>query len=328
MALTDRPLAVVAVGGNALARDDEEGTYDEQLRNAVMMAEGLSWMIEGGWRVVIVHGNGPQVGHLNIQHEATDTVPPQPFSALGAMTQGFLGSLIGLAIEEVCGDQIVGTATVVTHVEVDAADPAFARPTKPIGPFFSETDASLYRVSRGWEMIEDSGRGWRRVVASPKPQHFVEAGAITALVDTGAVVIASGGGGIPVVRQNGAWRGVDAVIDKDYSASRLAEIVGASVLVVLTAVPNVSVDYGKATQRALTETTVSETRGYMAEGQFPPGSMGPKVDACVQFVERSGGVAVITSPELLQATLDRRRGRSDTDRGTLIVPDDWKLGSA
>ena len=323
--LSDRPLAVIAIGGNALARDDEHGTFDEQYRRAIAMAESLLWMIVDGWRLVIVHGNGPQVGHLSIQHETTDSVPAQPLAALGAMTQGFLGSMLGLAIEEVCGDHIAGTTTVVTHAEVDLDDPAFAEPTKPIGPFFTESEAALYHVSRRWSMAEDSGRGYRRVVSSPKPHHFLEAAAISALVDSGLLVIAAGGGGIPVARHETGWRGVDAVIDKDCSASRLAEIIGARVLVVLTAVANVSIDLGKPTERAITEMTVGQTRDHLAEGQFPPGSMGPKVEAAAQFVERTGGVAVITTPELLQSTLDHEKGRAKGARGTLIVPDEWRL---
>jgi carbamate kinase len=323
--VSERPVAVVAVGGNALARNDEEGTFEQQYRSALAMAESLRWMVVDGWRMVIVHGNGPQVGHLSIQHEATDTVPAQPLSMLGAMTQGFLGSLIGLALEQVCGEAMTGVATVITHAEVDPSDPAFDEPTKPIGPFFSESEAALYRVSRGWAMVEDSGRGYRRVVPSPKPRDFLEAAAISAILDTGSLVIAAGGGGIPVVREDHGWRGVDAVIDKDYSAARLAETIGAKVMVTLTAVGNVSVDFGRPSERIITEMTASQTRAHLAAGQFPPGSMGPKVEAAVQFVEKSGGVAVITSPDLLQRTLDLGPGRKEEPRGTLIVPDDWPL---
>ena len=322
--MSDRPLAIIAIGGNALARDDEDGTFDEQYRWAVAMAECVRWMIVDGWRLVIVHGNGPQVGHLSIQHGTTDSVPAQPLAVLGAMTQGSLGSVLGLAIDEVCGDHIAIATTVVTHVEVDPDDPAFAEPAKPIGPFFTESEAALFRVSRGWSMVEDSGRGYRRVVPSPKPKQFLEAAAISALLDRGGLVIAAGGGGIPVVRRETGWQGVDAVIDKDYSASRLGAIVGARVLVVLTAVPNVSIDFGKPSERPISETTVGRMSAHLAAGQFPPGSMGPKVDAATQFVERTGGVAVITTPELLRSTLDHEEGRSKGTRGTLIVPDEWR----
>jgi carbamate kinase len=323
--LSDRPLAVIAVGGSALAGRDDNGAYDEQYTCALNLAESLRWMIGDGWRLVIVHGSGPQVGHLSIQQDVPGSVPPQPLAALVAMTQGHIGSLLTLAIEEVCGDQIGGIATVVTHAEVDADDPAFASPTKAIGPFYTEPEAALFRVSRGWTMIEEGSRGYRRVVPSPRPQHFLEAAAISVLVDSGSVVIAAGGGAIPVVRHEAGWRGVDAVIDKDQAAARLAEIIGAQVLVVLSAEANVCIDHGRSSQRPITEMTVTQARGHLAAGQFAAQGMATRVEALGEFVERSRGVAAITTPELLGSTLDPGAARFEERRGTLIVPEDWRL---
>lgn len=324
--MNDRPLALIAVGGNVLVPGEDEGTYDQQYTRARALAESLRWMIDDGWRLVVVPGNGPQVSHLGIQQEAAGSiVPPQPLAALDAMSQGHIGSLLTMAIEDVCGEQIGGIATVVTHAEVDADDPAFAAPDKAVGPFYTESEAALFRAARGWAMIEEGSRGHRRVVPSPRPQHFLEAAAISTLVDSGSVVIAAGGGGIPVIRHEDGWRGVDAVIDRDQAAARLAEIIGAQVLVVLTAAANVHIDYGRSSQRPITEMTVTQARGHLAAGQFAAEGMASQVEALGQFVERSRGVAAITTADLLASTLDSRAGRSEEPRGTLIVPEDWRL---
>jgi len=308
--------AVVALGGNALTRAGQTGTYDEQSDNAVTMARAVMGLRRSGWRVVIVHGNGPQVGNLAIQHEeGRRLVPAQPLFSLGAMTQGQIGSLISLALR---AEQIdLPVAAVVTHVVVSPDDPAFARPSKPIGPFFTKARASELAAKRGWTVDDDSGRGCRRRVASPRPVTIVEAPAIEALVASGSIVIAAGGGGVPVVPGDTGLRGVEAVIDKDYVAGQLASALGAQALVFVTDVPRLMIDFGDPTERALAEIDVEAAERYQQDGQFPPGSMGPKVDAATRFLRTGGDVAVISTAALAAVTLDSTDAGEGT--GTRIV---------
>jgi carbamate kinase len=317
--------AVLALGGNALTREDQKGTIEEQYGNAVTMAKSVRSLIRKGWGIVIVHGNGPQVGNLAIQNaEASNLVPAQPLFALGAMTQGWLGSLICLALHEVCGSEIQGAVSVITHVEVDADDPAFLHPTKPIGPFFTAGEAVELSASRGWTMVEDAGRGHRRVVPSPSPLAPVEAGAIAMLIDGGYVVVAAGGGGIPVAHDGVRLQGVEAVIDKDFAAERLAHASDAEVLVMVTGVPNVKIDFGTPDERVVYNLTVDEAAKHLVDGQFPPGSMGPKIQAAIQFIDDGGPdttrYVAITTPELVYATLDNAHGAIEGHRGTKIKP--------
>lgn len=302
--------AVVALGGNALTRQGESGTAEEMAANAAAMAACVSEIIEAGWRVVIVHGNGPQVGNLALQQEATAMVPPQPLTMLNAMTQGELGSLIAGAVNALRGP---GTAVaLVTHVAVSPADPAFAVPTKPIGPFFGRDEAERLAAARGWVIAQDSGRGFRRVVPSPEPVAIIELDAVRALSDAGHVVIACGGGGIPVT---GTGRGavcVDAVIDKDRAASLLARLLGAEALLLVTAVDRVMLKYGTPQQTELESITADEAARYLRAGEFPPGSMGPKIEAALAFVAGGGQWAAITSPRLLGATMSPGRGPTGT----------------
>ena len=302
--------AVIALGGNALTRAGQPGTYDEMLANAAVMAAAVNEVIEAGWRVVIVHGNGPQVGNLALQQEATTMVPAQPLALLNAMTQGELGSVIARAIDLLRGP---GTAAaLVTHVTVDPADPAFQSPSKPIGPFFQRSEAQQLAASRGWVVKPDSGRGYRRVVASPEPTGVIEIDALRALVSAGHLVIAAGGGGIPVA--DAATRGaivdagtcgaiVDAVIDKDRAAGLIARLLGAQALLLVTAVDRVMLDYGTPKQSELGTITAAEAARYLDDGQFPPGSMGPKIESALRFLADGGELAVVTSPGLLAATL-------------------------
>lgn len=297
--------AVVALGGNALTRAGQAGTPDEMLANAAAMAVAVNEVIESGWRVVIVHGNGPQVGNLALQQEATTMVPPQPLALLNAMTQGQLGSLIARAIDLLRGP---GTAVaLVTHVTVDPAEPAFAAPSKPIGPFFERDQARRLAAERGWQVREDSGRGYRRVVPSPEPTGVFEIDAIRTLASAGHLVIAAGGGGIPVAETRATTgpvqETVDAVIDKDRSARLIASLLGAQALLLVTSVDRVMLDYGTPTQSELGTITAAEASRHLADGQFPPGSMGPKIEAALRFLAEGGDLAVITSPELLAATL-------------------------
>jgi carbamate kinase len=302
--------AVVALGGNALTRTGQSGTCDEMLANAAAMASAVNDVIEAGWRVVIVHGNGPQVGNLALQQEATTMVPAQPLALLSAMTQGLLGSLIARAIDLLRGP---GTAAaLITHVTVDPADPAFGSPSKPIGPFFGPVEAGQLAKSRGWVVQPDAGRGYRRVVASPEPCGVIEIDALRALVDAGHLVIAGGGGGIPILDATSHSAAVDAVIDKDRAAGLIARLLGAQALLLVTAVERVMLDYGKPTQSELGTITADEASRYLSEGQFPPGSMGPKIEAALRFLAEGGDLAVITSPDLLAATLNASGARSGT----------------
>ncbi len=311
--------AVVALGGNAITAEGEAGTYEEQRANADVMARSIVELIDDGWRVVIVHGNGPQVGNLAIQQDrGRDAVPEMPLFALDAMTQGQLGSLMAIALYRAGGGRhhIVG---ILSHVIVDLNDPAFNHPTKPIGPFYSQSEATRLAETRGWDIVEDSGRGYRRVVPSPRPGKFVEIQAVRSLLDAGHVVVADGGGGIPVARQGDLWDGVDAVIDKDYAAAELALQVDADALVLVTGVDSVMLDFGTDSQRRLGRIDVAEAEHHLAAGQFPEGSMGPKVRAATRFLRGGGPLAVITTAPLAAATL-RFQGDNDTLVGTRIVP--------
>jgi carbamate kinase len=309
---------VVALGGNALVAEGQRGTYDEQRANAAAMARPVCALLDAGWQVVVVHGNGPQVGNLAIQQElGSSEVPEMPLFSLGAMTEGQLGSLIAIALYRQCGRRHRITA-LLSHVIVDLDDPAFDHPTKPIGPFFPKETALELARARRWDVTEDAGRGYRRVVASPQPKGFVEIGAIRALLDSGHVVVTGGGGGIPVGRRDGVWDGVDAVIDKDYAAAELATQLGAEALVLITGVDSAQLDFGKPTQRSLAWADVAEAEAHLAAGQFPPGSMGPKVRAAISFVRRGGRLAVITSPRLVVDTL-ASTDPTDPSLGTRIA---------
>lgn len=310
--------AVVALGGNALTAAGQHGTYAEQRANAADMATSICRLIEAGWRTVIVHGNGPQVGNLAIQQElGRDQVPEMPLFSLGAMTEGQLGSLIAIALYHACGGR-QPIAVMLSHVMVDLNDPAFDRPTKPIGPFFSEERARALAQERGWDIAPDSDRGYRRVVASPEPKGVVEIEAIRCLLEAGHLVVAGGGGGIPVARRGDGWDGIDAVIDKDYAAMELANQLGAEALILITGVDAVKLDFGRQTERRVTWLPIDEAVKHLADGQFPEGSMGPKVRAATRFIEGGGHVAVITTAALAQATLSSTDPADDAV-GTRIV---------
>ncbi|MGE3138822.1 MAG: carbamate kinase [Thermoleophilia bacterium] len=301
---------VLAIGGNALAPAGL-GSFADQEERARAVAQSVARIVSSGDRLLIVHGNGPQVGALAMAQEAVAReIPPQPLFALGAMTQGQLGFLLAQAVGDAMAASGVerGVAAVMTQVVVDRDDPAFASPTKPIGPFFPEGRARRLAESRGWTVAEDSGRGWRRVVASPAPLEIVEAPEIRRLLDAGEVVVACGGGGVPVTREGDELAGVDAVIDKDAAAALVGELVGADRLVLLTGVDRVMLDYGTPAERPVDAMTVDEARRHLRDGQFPPGSMGPKVEAAARFAASSGGVSLITSLERAEEALAGRAG--------------------
>lgn len=309
---------VAAMGGNALARHDERATYQEQMTRAGELGQVARSLLRAGYRVLVTHGNGPQVGNLAIQQEeAADIVPAQPLPALSAMTQGQIGHFLTAALTGSAEDPGPPAACVITHTVVDAADPAFGNPTKPIGPFFTEEQARALGEQRGWTVGKDGDRGWRRVVPSPEPREIVEAPAIRSLAEAGYVVIASGGGGIPVTRDGTRLAGVDAVIDKDLSAALLASAVGASILMMLTDVDQVMLDYGTPRQRPVTTMTAGEAERYLADGQFPPGSMGPKITAATRFLRGGGRLAIVTSA-------GQAAGALAGTRGTRIIPDPSK----
>jgi carbamate kinase len=304
-------VVVMAVGGNALAPSGL-GEISQQMERAREVAGHALSLLDGGRRLVIVHGNGPQVGALALAQEAVAReVPPQPLHVLGAMTQGQLGWLLSAAIGDAleAGGQDRSVAAIVTQVVVDEDDPGFSNPTKPIGPFFSAGRAKRLGEARGWDVAEDSGRGWRRVVASPVPIEVVEWPQIKALLQDKQIVIACGGGGIPMARSGDALHGVEAVIDKDLAAALVGDLVKAKTLLLLTGVEKVAVNFGTDTERALDTMTVSEARAFMADGQFPAGSMGPKVDAAIRFVEGGGREAIITS---LDKTAEALAGTTGT----------------
>jgi carbamate kinase len=310
--LQDRKLAVIAFGGNALLRPEDRGTHEEQVARAKQAARWIAELVVRGYRLLVVHGNGPQVGNILIQaEEASTKVPPQSLDVAVAQTEGSMGFLLQQAVRnrlESIGSE-GQVATVLTEVQVDANDPAFKRPTKPIGPFFTRYRAEALERDLGWTMREDAGRGWRHVVPSPRPLKILNVEMIARILDWANVVIAGGGGGIPVVRgRDGQWRGIEAVIDKDYASSLLASQLKADLYVILTGVARVALDFGKPSERAVDRMTASEAEKHLRDGQFPPGSMGPKIEAAVQFVRAGGGEVVITDIEHLRDALEGRAG--------------------
>jgi len=313
----ERKLAVVAFGGNALLRSEDHGTQEEQIARAKQAARWLAEIVRHGYKLIVVHGNGPQVGNILVQaEEASTKIPPQSLDVCVAQTEGSMGFLLQQAIRNRLDSIGIGgdVATILTEVEVDPNDAAFKRPTKPIGPFFTRYRAEALERDLGWTMREEAGRGWRHVVASPRPLRILNIETIKHMLNGAAVVIAAGGGGIPVVRgRDSQWRGVEAVIDKDFSSSLLASDLHADHYVVLTGVSRVAIDFEKPTQRNLDRITVAEAQRYLAEGQFPAGSMGPKIEAAIQFVTRGGKQVLITDVEHLREALAGKEG-------TLILP--------
>ena len=310
--------AVIAIGGNALIKGKQHQTVPDQFATAAETCAHIADIVQQGWRVVITHGNGPQVGFILLRSElASHVLHTVPLDSCGADTQGALGYMI----QQLLGNRFrkagvdVPVTTVVTQVIVERDDPAFQNPTKPIGRFYDEEKARVQEREQGWAIVEDSGRGWRRVVPSPIPREIVELRAIKALLQGGFVVIGVGGGGIPVARDgNGDLHGVEAVIDKDYASSLLASGIDADLFLISTAVDKVFLNYGQPDQVPLDHMTVDEAKRYLEEGHFPPGSMGPKIEAVIQFLEGGGKEALITSPENLGRALREESGTRITIR--------------
>lgn len=307
---------VVAVGGNSLITNKDAIGLSDQFVAASESMKHVADMVAAGWNVVVTHGNGPQVGFLLRRAEiAASELPTIPLDILGADTQGATGYMFCRALttdfERLGIDK--QPVAIVTQTVVDENDPAFKAPSKPIGSFMDEDVAQLHAQEDGWSVVEDSGRGWRRVVPSPKPVRIVEIEAIRKLNADGFAVVAAGGGGIPVVEENGGYRGIEAVIDKDHATALLANELDADVLLISTAVDAVAVNFGKPEQRWLDRVTVAELKEYLAEGQFGAGSMAPKVEAAIAFIERGGKRVIITSPPQMTNAL---KGEA----GTTIVP--------
>jgi len=312
MAPPRQKLAVVAFGGNALLRQEDHGTQEEQIARAKQAARWLADIVRHGYKLIVVHGNGPQVGNILVQaEEASTKIPPQSLDVCVAQTEGSIGFVLQQAIRNRL--ESIGTAgevaTILTEVEVDPNDPAFKRPTKPIGPFFTRYRAEALERDLGWTMREDAGRGWRHVVPSPRPLRILNIKTVTRMLESAAVVIAAGGGGIPVVRgRDGQWRGIEAVIDKDFASALLASDLNADLFLILTGVPKVALDYGKPTQRSVDRMTIAEAEQHLADGQFPPGSMGPKIQAAIQFVRATKKQVLITEVDVLREALEGREG--------------------
>jgi carbamate kinase len=308
----DPRLIVVAFGGNAVYPPNIRGTAQEQLDIMAAACEGLVPVFRAGYRAVITHGNGPVVGNILFRMARTSQeLSPMPMDVCVSHSQGGMGYMLQQSLGNVLQRHglALGVSSVVTEVEVDPKDPAFTHPTKPVGKFFSEEDAKRIGAETGWSFAEDSGRGWRRIVPSPMPLTILDAPAINALLGAGIIPIAAGGGGIPVARApDGHYYGVEAVIDKDLTSGLLAANCGAGTLVMLTGVEKVSIDFRKPTERAIDVMTVAEARRHHADGQFPAGSMGPKVQAAIRYIERGGPRALITSLEMLGPALEGRAG--------------------
>jgi len=309
---------VIALGGNAAYPPTIRGTAEEQLEVMEGLCEHFVRMINAGYQLVLTHGNGPVVGNILFRMAKTAVeLPPMPMDVCVAHSQGGMGYMLEQSFQNVMRKRgcHASVAAVLTEVEVDPQDPAFANPTKPVGKFFSEADARRLGQETGWDFIEDSGRGWRRVVPSPLPKEILDLPAIEALLSAGLIPIAAGGGGIPVIRNaEGDYKGVPAVIDKDLTSAMLAARLGATAFIMLTGVEQVALDFGKPTQRAVAKLTVSEARQHHRDGQFPPGSMGPKIDAALNFLADYDGTVVITS---LERAFDALTGNA----GTRIVRD-------
>lgn len=312
---TEGRLAVIAIGGNSLITDSLHPDVKHQWDAVRETASHIAAMIEDGWQTVITHGNGPQVGFILRRNElASHEVHPTPLDLIGADTQGSIGFMLQQTLNNEFHERKIARQciTLITQTRVEAEDPAFEHPTKPIGSFMDEAHARQFEAE-GWQVIEDSGRGWRRVVASPEPVEIVEVAAITQAVDMGWIVICVGGGGIPVVRNpRGELRSVYAVIDKDRASSLLASQVEADLFLISTGVEKVALNFGKPEQRDLDHMTLAEAKQYMAEGHFGKGSMLPKIEACIRFLESSSkpdARAVITNPENLARAL---RGETGT----------------
>jgi carbamate kinase len=307
-----RKIALIAFGGNAILPGTQRGLQSEQTRNAQKAAQLMIYIVKKGYDLIVVHGNGPQVGNLLIQMEESITkVPPFSLEVCDAMTEGSMGFMLEKAMVNELRKNSVDkdVATLITQVVVDREDQAFKNPTKPIGPFYTKSRAQMLRREKKWAMIEDSGRGYRKVVPSPKPIDVIPKRIIRELVHSGKIVIAVGGGGIPVIiNGRGFFEGVEAVIDKDYAASLVAREVKADLFIILTNVNRVCLNFGTPDEEPIGVMTVKQAEEHISQGQFPPGSMGPKIKAAIEYIQDGGKEVLITSANHLKASLINRSG--------------------
>ena len=312
----DCSLAVLAIGGNSLIRDKDHRSLPDQYETVKETCKHVADLIEDDIRTVITHGNGPQVGFILRRAElATHELHMVPLDICGADTQGAIGYMIQMALHNEFRKRAVDkrVATVVTQTLVDKNDPSFSEPTKPIGSFMSEEEALINKRDYGWAIVEDAGRGFRRVVPSPVPKDIIELDAIKLLIDSGYVVVAAGGGGIPVIRDEaGNLDGVEAVIDKDRATSLLATNLGADTFIISTSIDSVYLNFGEKNQRSLRRVSLHEIKRYLDEGHFKPGSMKPKIESIIQFLERGGTRAIVTSPENILGTIKGDSGTTIT----------------
>ena len=305
-------IALIAFGGNALLPENERGLQEEQMRNAKHAARLMVHIVRKGYELIIVHGNGPQVGNLLIQmEEAVTKIPPFSLEVCDGMTEGSMGFMLEKAVVNELRTHSIDkeVATLVTQVVVDKDDPAFASPTKPVGPFYTRYRAQALAKEKKWTMVEDAGRGYRKVVPSPKPIDVVPKWVVRDLVCAGRIVIAAGGGGIPIIiNGRGLFEGVEAVIDKDYVSSLIAREVKVDLFIILTGIERVFLDFATPQQRPVESLTVAQAKEYLAQGQFPRGSMGPKIQAAIEYIEAGGKEVLITSASHLKAALLNRSG--------------------
>ena len=307
-----RRLALIAFGGNALLPENQRGVQEEQMNNAEKAAQLMVHVVRKGYELIIVHGNGPQVGNLLIQmEEAVTKIPPYTLDLCNAMTEGSMGFMLERAITNELRRHSIDkeVITLVTQVLVDRNDPAFENPTKPVGPFYTKYRAQQLAREKRWTMVEDAGRGYRKVVPSPRPIDIVPKWIIKDLVLAGRIVVAAGGGGIPIIISGrGLFEGIEAVIDKDFAASLIAREVKVDLFIILTGIERVCLNFGKPDQREIPEMTVDEAQKYLEEGQFPPGSMGPKIQAAIDYIRAGGREVLITKASHLKAALLKRSG--------------------
>jgi carbamate kinase len=306
-------MCVIALGGNSLIGKGQKGTIQEQEANAERITRQIFPLVLLGYNLVVTHGNGPQVGHQLIQNErAAAEIPSMPLDVCVADTEGSMGYILQQAmLNELRRNKMknVYVVTMITEVLVDKDDPAFKNPTKPVGSFYTREQADMLMKEEHWSMVEDAGRGWRRVVPSPKPGKIVQRYMIRDLCRQGNIVIALGGGGIPIWRnKNNDYEGIEAVVDKDLASSELARVIHADLFIILTPEKEVYLDYGRPSQRPVRHMSAQEARHYLSEGQFPAGSMGPKIQAMINFLEQEDGTGVITDGEHIEQALDAREG--------------------
>ncbi len=302
---------LIALGGNALILPGERGYIEEQFRHTDTCMKPIAELIARGLKVVLTHGNGPIVGNILLRNEcARELIPPMPLYICVADSQGGIGAMMSESLHNHLRKMDIKktVSTVITHVVVDKDDPDFIDPSKPIGPYYSEEDARGYMDVRGWRMREIPERGWRRLVPSPSPKRIIELDTIKAMADNGIIPIAAGGGGIPVIEQDGNIRGIDAVIDKDLSASLLARGLGIKRFIILTDVDGVYLNYGEDNQKKLDRMNISEAKKHLLEKQFPPGNMGPKIGSAIKFIENGGKEVIISLPEDLIKAMEGKKG--------------------